>query len=45
MASFPNDVPDVEDVIEKADVALYKSKQAGRNQVTHYSASMDDMAA
>ncbi len=45
MARFPDDVLYAEDVIEKADVALYNSKQAGRNQVTHYDASLDGMAA
>jgi diguanylate cyclase (GGDEF)-like protein len=45
IASFPSDVADVEDVIDKADMALYKSKQSGRNRVTNYNSSLDPVAA
>ena len=45
IASFPKDVADVEDVIDKADVALYKSKQAGRNKVTYYESSLEPLSA
>ena len=34
IASFPDCVDEAEDVLDKADVALYKSKQSGRNRVT-----------
>jgi len=36
IASYPESVPTAGDVLEKADVALYKSKQLGRDRVTVY---------
>ena len=36
MASYPDCVDEAEQVLEKADVALYKSKQSGRNRVSYY---------
>jgi diguanylate cyclase (GGDEF)-like protein len=36
IASFPDNVADPGEVLEKADDALYQSKQAGRNKVTWF---------
>lgn len=36
IASFPDNVRNAREVFDKADVALYQSKQAGRNKVTWY---------
>jgi diguanylate cyclase (GGDEF)-like protein len=36
IASYPEGVDTAGDVLEKADVALYKSKQSGRDRVTVY---------
>ncbi len=41
IASYPEGVDDVRDILEKADVALYKSKQSGRNRVTYYRKDFD----
>ncbi|MGB5606147.1 MAG: GGDEF domain-containing protein [Gammaproteobacteria bacterium] len=45
IASFPRDVANVEEVIDKADMALYKSKQGGRNKVTYYDSSHEPLSA
>lgn len=45
IAGFPRDVSSVEDVLDKADVALYRSKETGRNRVTHYDASLETVPA
>jgi len=36
IASYPDDVSDAKDIIDKADIALYESKHSGRNRVTFY---------
>jgi diguanylate cyclase (GGDEF)-like protein len=36
IASYPESVDVARDVLEKADLALYRSKQSGRNRVTVY---------
>jgi diguanylate cyclase (GGDEF)-like protein len=36
IAVFPDDSRQIEELIEKADVALYQSKRAGRNRATLY---------
>lgn len=41
IASFPDNVEKAADVLEKADIALYKSKQDGRNKVTYYDEEME----
>ncbi|MGB5260273.1 MAG: GGDEF domain-containing protein [Gammaproteobacteria bacterium] len=45
IASFPHGVLDVRDVVDKADVALYRSKQTGRNRATYYHRSLDPVSA
>jgi len=45
IATFPDDVSTVEDVVDKADLALYRSKQSGRNRVTFYDSSLESMPA
>ena len=41
IASFPDCVDKANKVLDKADVALYKSKNTGRNCVTYYDASLE----
>ena len=45
IASFPTDVSSVDEIVEKADIALYRSKQAGRNRVTCYDRTVDPLSA
>jgi diguanylate cyclase (GGDEF)-like protein len=45
IASFPDDVSDAGSVLDKADIALYKSKKTGRNKVTFYDCSLDPVTA
>lgn len=37
IATYPNDGKTPEDLIRKADAAMYAAKSAGRNQVVDYS--------
>lgn len=41
IASFPDTVDEPDKVLDKADLALYRSKQDGRNQVTWYNRAQD----
>ena len=41
IASFPDNVEKAADVLEKADIALYKSKQDGRDKVSYYDEEME----
>lgn len=42
IASYPQDADNVDDLLGRADQAMYRSKQAGRNRVTRYSAAALD---
>lgn len=44
IASFPECTENATDVLDKADMALYKSKQGGRNQVTYYDKALETVA-
>ena len=37
VAVFPEDARDVEELIEKADAALYQAKSKGKNSITSFS--------
>jgi len=41
IASFPDSVADASEVLDKADIALYKSKQGGRDRVTYYARELE----
>jgi len=41
IASFPECTEYATDVLDKADIALYKSKQGGRNRVTYYDKALE----
>jgi diguanylate cyclase (GGDEF)-like protein len=43
IASFPDTVDAPGKVLDKADLALYRSKQEGRNQVTWYDHALDSL--
>lgn len=45
IASFPDNVEDATEVLDKADIALYKSKQCGRDQVTYYDRELETVPA
>ena len=41
VASFPEGVDEPAEVLDKADIALYKSKQYGRDRVTYYDKDLE----
>jgi diguanylate cyclase (GGDEF)-like protein len=45
IASFPDGVADATEVLDKADIALYKSKQSGRDRVTYYDQDLETVPA
>ncbi len=45
IASFPECVEEAAEVLDKADVALYQSKQAGRDRVTYYDSEQETVVA
>ena len=45
IASFPECVEEPEDVLDKADIALYKSKQCGRDRVTYFDSNLEAIPA
>ncbi len=45
IACFPEDVSRAEEVLDKADQALYKSKRSGRNRVSYYGSELETVAA
>ena len=45
IASFPDGVTEATEVLDKADIALYKSKQSGRDRVTYYDQELEAVPA
>ena len=45
IASFPDSVAEATEVLDKADIALYKSKQSGRDRVTYYDQELEAVPA
>jgi diguanylate cyclase (GGDEF)-like protein len=43
VASYPDDGADLQMLLDKADKAMYRSKQEGRNRATHFSVERTDM--
>jgi diguanylate cyclase (GGDEF)-like protein len=45
IASFPKGVSHAEEILDKADLALYNSKRSGRNRVSYYETSLESVSA
>lgn len=45
IASFPEGVSNAEEVLEKADRALYNSKRSGRDRVSYYDSKLETVSA
>jgi len=45
IASFPEGVRRAEEVLDKADIALYNSKRSGRDRVSYYDSELESVAA
>ncbi len=43
IATYPEDGNDIETLLLNADTAMYQAKNAGKNQVAHYSKQLDDL--
>ncbi len=44
VVTFPDEGDTVQDLIRKADIAMYTAKKSGKNKMAHYSDSSDDEA-
>ena len=45
IASFPEQVANAEEILDRADQALYNSKRSGRNRVSYYDSELETVAA
>ncbi|MCR5733783.1 MAG: bifunctional diguanylate cyclase/phosphodiesterase [Lachnospiraceae bacterium] len=45
VVDFPEDEDTVQEIIRKADIAMYESKRAGKNRTSHYKSDADNAAS
>lgn len=43
ISSYPKDAAEYDDLVQKADIAMYRSKESGRNTFHYYNESMNKM--